>query len=199
MEFSREQIESLINKYPYLIPRNAFTGKVSPSYDFSYVKGSDMSGWFKLVLLFCKNARPILDKEYAVDKFWLIEIKEKWGMMEMYTNHPTKGEDLEDLICIYRRLSRYTCHTCGQPAKWKSCHWVEPWCDACMVKQGEDCQEEFISLNKMQHKIKIERTIPNNEGKTDTIRRNVRIRKYWKEYLKCKDMSWNEFYEYLMK
>ena len=60
MELTVEQNKKLVEKFPYLIPTNIWTGEVVDNYDYSYNEGEcDLPiGWHRLFLLYCKNIRP---------------------------------------------------------------------------------------------------------------------------------------------
>ena len=55
-----ERNKKLIEEYPFLMPRNVFTDKIDPEYDYSYILGVDdlPKGWKKLFLQMCGQAFP---------------------------------------------------------------------------------------------------------------------------------------------
>ena len=79
IKLNEAQIRELINRYPYLLPRNVWTGKVVEDYDYSYILGQYEIpwGWFRLFLLYCKNIRELLEKANYLNKFQFTQIKEK--------------------------------------------------------------------------------------------------------------------------
>ena len=201
VEFTQDQVIALCDKYRYLIPRNAFTANISSSYRYTYTVGSYLNGWYRLFLLFCKNALPYL-KENNIDKdFFFYDVKEKYGMLEMYVTHLTNDETIGDLISAYRRMSKFVCHNCGEVADYISMGWISPWCEECRLTTESAVGEEFEEAPMMRGRnLTVIREIYTYiDGKQKRIKRKVKCKDYWNEYRKCKDMTDDEFFEYLMK
>lgn len=200
-QFNSDQIIALCNKYRYLIPRNAFTANISPSYRYTYTVGSDLNGWYRLFLLFCKNALPYL-KDNNIDKdFFFYDVKEKYGMLEMVVAHLTKDETLDDLIAAYRRMSKSVCIKCGEVADFTSTRWISPYCEECRLFTKEFECEEFEEAPLMRGRnLVVKREIFTCvDGKRKRVRRKINCKQYWTEYLNCKDLTDDEFFEYLMR
>ena len=62
MELTVEQNKLLVERFPFLKPRNVWTGEFSEDYDYSYIVGvGDVPrGWERLFLLYCKHLRETL-------------------------------------------------------------------------------------------------------------------------------------------
>ena len=133
---SIEHNKELIEKYPWLLPRNRWTGKVIEDYDYSFTELDDMPDGWRIAFgeQFCADIQHELDKlkpEAAAD-FRVLQIKEKFGQLRFYTNWVTEG--INEVIRQYENLSEHTCIGCGAPATKISTGWISPWCDKCAGK-----------------------------------------------------------------
>ena len=138
MNFSIEQNKQLIAIYPYLQPRNLWTGEIPENYDYSYIRGEELpDGWHKLFLMYCKEMRPHLIKSNMLDKFQFSQIKEKYGTMRIYNCGYPKSADY--LTSLYEYYSTFVCQRCGKPSKWVTKGWVSFFCDECIGEAQVDC------------------------------------------------------------
>lgn len=133
---SIEHNKELIEKYPWLLPRNRWTGEVVENYDYSFTELDDMPDGWRIAFgeQFCADIQHELDKlklEAAAD-FRVLQIKEKFGQLRFYTNWVTEG--IDEVIRRYENLSEHTCIGCGVPATKISTGWISPWCDKCAGK-----------------------------------------------------------------
>ena len=76
-----ENNKELIEKYPFLLPRNVWTGKVSEDYDYSYTLLDDMpEGWKNCFgEIMCEIIKDALVKNNYLEKYRISQIKEKYG------------------------------------------------------------------------------------------------------------------------
>ena len=121
----------LVERYPFLMPRNAWTGKIVEDYDYSYTL-FDMipKGWRSgFGIEFIEKLRNACVEADFLDKLLVTQIKEKYGELRFYTN--PIPQNICKIITDYEYLSRYVCIDCGRPAKWVSKNWISPWCDEC--------------------------------------------------------------------
>lgn len=150
-EKKKEYNKKLIEKYPFLIPRNPFSGKsiidcagphgekgfwpgepdAHPAYDYEYTVLDEMPDGWRAAFgeQMCEELKEELIKENSLEKYRIIQIKEKYGYLRWYDNFGS--EEHYNLIDKYERLSKRTCITCGAPAKWISKGWISPYCDEC--------------------------------------------------------------------
>lgn len=121
--------KELIEKYPFLLPRNRFTGEIPEDYDYSWTELDAMSdGWRKAFGIdMCEEIRIALG-DY-VEKYRITQIKEKYGELRWYDFGAPEG--VEEIINKYTKLSRKTCIICGKPATRVSIGWIMPFCDEC--------------------------------------------------------------------
>lgn len=134
----KETNKKLIEEYPFLLPRNRFTDEVCKDYDYSYTEFDDEcpDGWAELKLDFYKKLKPLLIKADYLDKFRIVQSKEKYGYWHLYTNGIPKSivKEYYDLFHKYEELSEHTCVFCGKEAKMCDFGWISPICKECWDK-----------------------------------------------------------------
>lgn len=192
MTLTSEQRKKLIELYPYLQPRNLWTGKVSEDYDYSYIRGEYElpDGWLRLFFLYCKNIRPYLIKANILNTFQFSQLKEKYGTMRLYNFGITQENDAHILTYLYESYSAQICHICGKPARYESLGWIKPWCEDCIDK----CP---YTKTKIYSRSQMGIETWNNE-KQCTEYTYYSFRKLAREYKKCLTMTENEFYTYII-
>lgn len=128
-----EKNKELCKKYPFLIPRNRWTGEVVEDYDYSYTELDAMpDGWRKVFgERMCEEIKKELDKLPEEDrlKYRILQIKEKYGYLRWYSNWHTNK--ISKIVHKYEDLSKQTCIKCGAAATKVSLGWVSPWCEEC--------------------------------------------------------------------
>lgn len=175
---TKEENKALIERMPYLMPRNVFTDEVVDNYDYEYIRGEYElpDGWLRLFLQMCEDIREPLIKADHLDSFRFSQIKEKWGRMECYNFGAP--QTVHDIIDDYRYVSKFICCVCGKPAMKQTCGWVESYCDNCF--KGSTQQDDFdeIEFNPI-HTFK---SYPReNDYKPVTIERDCSD--IWRRYL----------------
>ena len=136
--------KELIKKYPFLLPRNRWTGKVVADYDYHYTELDAMpNGWRNAFgEQMCEEIREELIKANYLDKYRISDIKEKYGFLCWYDFGCTE-KMMREIIPKYTKMSKYTCIKCGKPATKVSLGWISPWCDECAetLKGKEDFED----------------------------------------------------------
>lgn len=137
----RERNKELIEKYPFLMPYNIWTGEPIEDYFYEYTWLDDMpDGWRNAFgLQMCEDLKNALLEEGGeklLSEYRIDQIKEKFGYLRWYDNWTTKK--VQDIIRKYEDLSARTCISCGKPATKISRGWICPWCDDCASKKLED-------------------------------------------------------------
>lgn len=107
-------------------------GEIPEDYDYHYIFLDLLpNGWHDLILKLCADLKELLIKHNLVDRYRVIEVKEKWFMLRWYDYLINGGEmpqDIVDLITRYEEQSQYVCVICGgdkSPTK--------PCCTSCMA------------------------------------------------------------------
>lgn len=136
--------KALIEKYPWLLPRNRWTDKVSEDYDYTYTELDDLPTGWRLAFGedICKELQEELEKKDFAESYRILEIKEKYGGLCWYDNGNT--QEGFDIIHKYELLSERVCIQCGKPAKYFSKGWINYFCPEC-AKTFLDKQNERMS------------------------------------------------------
>lgn len=144
--------KTLCELYPFLLPRNRWTGKIPEDYDYSYTELDAMpAGWREAFgIKLCEEIKLCLDKMKpdVAAKYMITQIKEKYGQLCWYTNFTT--EDLEKVMRKYEDLSKRTCIVCGKPAEFITLGWISPYCGDCIKNEKEKYKpiEEYFKRLK---------------------------------------------------
>ena len=139
---TQEEIKKLVERFPFLLPRNVWTGEVPKDYDYTYIRGirEIPKGWNKLFLQICEDIRqPLIDANY-LNEFMFSQIKDKYNRMECY--HFGAPEKVCDIINKYSHIASYVCTRCGKPATCETQGWIESFCD--------DCWKDFVRQERVE-------------------------------------------------
>ena len=189
MNLTIEQTKQLVEKYPYLIPHNSWTGKVIEDYDYSYTEAWGIPvSWHRLFYLLCKQLRPHLDEAKLVDSFYFTQVKEKYGRMCVYTS--CLPQSCGRLIDIYEAYSKYICQECGNPTSYCTNGWIMFLCEDC-IKEDKDTASRLKRANTVMFKCYTKR-----DG-WHTL--HYSYRPVRTEYNKIQKMTDKEFFNYLME
>lgn len=128
----------LVERYPFLLPRNAWTGEVVKGYDYSFTEYNCIDeGWqrgFGKFLL--EDIRDACLKTNFLDKLRFSQIKEKYGSLRMYDCGAP--QEVRDVLQAYEFISQYVCIECGSPYACivDNCGWDLPLCEHCFEKKN---------------------------------------------------------------
>lgn len=119
--------KELVEKYPFF--------KLDD--DYKYTMLDDMpKGWRKAFGdKFCEELLDAVKKADLLDDFKIIQIKEKFGALRVYSNKYT--DEIFDLFNKYETLSETICIECGKPATKITLGWISPYCDNCIPKNSD--------------------------------------------------------------
>ena len=137
-----EQIKAynkeLCAKYPWLVPRSAWTDEVIEDYDYEITELDFMpDGWRKAFgERMCAELQALLEEANYVDEYRIVQIKEKYGTLRWYDNGVPSSISgrFHAVIRHYEELSAHICISCGKSAKWITTDWISPYCDECASK-----------------------------------------------------------------
>ena len=144
---SIEENKKLIERYPFLLPRNSWDDAVEADYDYSYTELDSMpEGWRKAFgNMMMEELREVLIEENFLDGFRILEIKEKWGELRLYTNY--HNDKIERIIKKYTTLSRNICILCGKPDTHMTYSgWYSPVCEECHEKTDRDEKTPYSEI-----------------------------------------------------
>lgn len=159
--------KELIERYPWLTPFNRFSGKLitdcagpdgeegywpgnptaHPDYDYDFTELDNLAdGWRKAFgERMCEEIDGIVKSwpEERRKNFRIMDIKEKWGHLCIYTNYI--DSDINKIISKYSLISEFTCIHCGEPAHWITRGWYMPICDKC-AREAYDNKKSKVSF-----------------------------------------------------
>lgn len=151
-EHSPEHNEYLCMEYPFLIPRNRWTDEIVEDFDFSYTKLDEVEeGWRTLCLNLCEEIKQeLLKYEGALEKYRIIQIKEKFGCLRWYDNSAIP--EIYKIISKYEEMSKRICGKCGKPATRILTGWNYPFCEDC-VPEYEGQKFHTIDIEEFYKKF----------------------------------------------
>jgi hypothetical protein len=124
--------KKMVEEFPFLLPRNRWTDKVSEDYDYSYNELWALEkGWAKAFgyELICELRDALIEADY-LDKYRITQIKEKYGGLRWYDfGAPEKAFEV---IRKYTEKSYETCFICGEPATHETYGWINYVCEKCL-------------------------------------------------------------------
>lgn len=126
----------LCERYPFLRIRNVWTGRLLDN-NYNWTELDNMSeGWRKKFgEQLCEELRVELLKFDYLDKFRIIEVKEKFGTLRFYCGSYPEESHVFEIINKYETLSAHICEFCGAPAETSSMGgWYYTLCDVCANK-----------------------------------------------------------------
>ena len=139
---TRKQNKNLCEKYPFLIPRNPFTGEIVQDYNYEYTMLDEIPDGWRIAFgeQLCEELRQELKNNNCLNNYHIIQIKEKYGELRWYDSGNT--ENGHNIIHKYEDISRKTCICCGKPATKITTGWISPYCDNCVPKN-----EKSLDIN----------------------------------------------------
>ena len=132
----QQRNKELVERYPYLLPRNVWTDKLPDDYNYDYINGIGEipPGWERLFLQLCEDIRQPLIDAGQLETFRFTQIKEKYNRLECYNNGAP--EEVHRIIGKYSVMAGYICTNCGKPATFETDSYIASYCD--------DCWKDFV-------------------------------------------------------
>ena len=123
--------EKMLETYPELFGTN-----LTPQNSLMVFGIETGKGWGDVVLSFLPKLSKIV-KENNIEDFRIVQIKEKFGTLRVYTRGDT-SEGIKELISEMEDICDYTCDKCGsKEGKLRTNGWVRVRCDECEAKDNE--------------------------------------------------------------
>jgi len=125
--------KKLIKKYPWVRPRNVWTGKLVKDYDYLFTEYDCVDeGWQKAFgLMMLEEIDQELRKNHHRDEYRILQVKEKFGSLRWYDNGGAN-----ETINKYEHISEHVCSFCGRPdTHITDGGWVLPVCKKCYEKK----------------------------------------------------------------
>lgn len=146
----KELNKKMVKEFPFLLPHNRWTDKVSEDYDYSYNELWALeNGWAKAFgyELICELRDALIEANYLYD-YRITQIKEKYGTLRWYDFGAP--EKVFNIIRKYEKLSGEVCVYCGKPATHETYGWINYVCENCLNEHqlsgrpiGEDEEDYF--------------------------------------------------------
>lgn len=140
--------KKFLQRYPFMTPYSAWTGKVRDDYDYTYTEYECVDkGWrigFGKILL--EELREACLKTNYLDKLYFVQIKEKYGSLRLYSN--AAPQEVMDVLHKYDFISQYVCWYCGSPEATvvNDYGWYLPVCKCCWDKNNKRREAEGYSV-----------------------------------------------------
>lgn len=128
-EFTNEERADLIKRYPFL------SMGCGEGDEYCWADYIPIGWWLAFGDKLCADLAEAIEKDGVQKTFSIYEIKEKYGMLEIYCNF---SESVWNVVRRYESLSRDICINCGKKATiFKKNGWVVPLCDNCYEEACE--------------------------------------------------------------
>ncbi len=147
--------KELFEKYPYAFSHYAQTGEVccEDGTNEPYSLDEDIpKGWSKLFWMCMEEIKEPLEKAGLTNKFYFLQVKEKYGELCLYNNGAT--DEVLDIISKYEFLSQFVCDRCGKPADYQTRGWIENICKRCYKAQLKEEPRYPITLDLKPVKLR---------------------------------------------
>lgn len=153
-KYKQERIRNkkMCKQYPWLIPRNVWTGEISwvkEPYDHTELDAMP-DGWRKAFgEVWCEEMDKALRSEDYVQKFRIYQIKEKYGQLRVY--HNNYADPIVYVTNAFEVISEHVCIRCGalDVCVIDDYGWYSPLCEKCYSKTSARISEEHrISYEK---------------------------------------------------
>ena len=131
--------KKLVKKYPWLLPRYAWSDKPVDDYDYSYTELDSLpTGWrIAFGKFLVEDIDKVLRKAGYTRRYRIVQLKEKYGFMRLYSNGIPSSIYEEDhrMIEAYSAISEHICICCGAVDVYMTdSGWLEPLCKRCYEK-----------------------------------------------------------------
>ena len=141
-------------KYPFLQPRNVWTGKKCWTFSEDYFISPGWRKAFGKQLI--KDLRKVLKEEKLLKTFYFLDIKEKWGALVL--DGSGTSQKVDEVLRYYEKLSICYCEDCGKPARYKRIGgWMGYVCSDCFNKSLNELNITTAQKYKFrtQHRLKV--------------------------------------------
>lgn len=123
----------LVKKYPWLMPRNVWTGKILNDYNYTFTEYDCLGeGWQRAFgKMMLEDIDEELRKNNYRNKYIIYQVKEKYGELRWYDNGGANESTQK-----YEAISQNVCYFCGRPDTHVTDRgWILPVCKRCDEKQ----------------------------------------------------------------
>lgn len=140
----------LCERYPFLIPRNRWTDEICKDYNWTELDAMD-PGWRKAFgKEMMEELREDLIKCNYLDKFRILQIKEKYGGLRFYTGRVPVESNAYEIIKKYEDMSYGICTECGRPGHQIDDGWIWTMCDSCYKQMKNRQEQRYKKINYLK-------------------------------------------------
>ena len=136
----KKENKKLIQRYPFLMPKNVWTGKDVENFDYTwneFESGMPKGWWKRFGKVLCEDLREVLLKYDYLNEYFPVQVKEKYGGLRIYDNGTPKEWDQH--LRAWELISEHTCAICGAfPVPMRHDGWIIPECDRCFRQRLEE-------------------------------------------------------------
>ena len=155
--YTEKQLDNwiLVGKYPFLIPRYDWSGEIIEDYDYTSTYLDDIPVGWKIAFgeMMCEEIKQELVRCNYLDEFRILQAKEKFGGLRIYTNGEPIDCKVQQIIDKYSTLSENICVICGKPdVPITNNGWISPYCKKCFTTPTDWYKKEYP--NKVDKWIK---------------------------------------------
>ena len=155
--YTEKQLDNwiLVGKYPFLIPRYDWSGEIIEDYDYMSTYLDDIPVGWKIAFgeIMCEEIKQELIRCNYLDEFRILQAKEKFGGLRIYTNGEPVDCKVQQIIDKYSTLSENICIICGKPdVPITNNGWISPYCKKCFTTPTDWYKKEYP--NKVDKWIK---------------------------------------------
>lgn len=157
--------KELCERYPFLIPRNRWTGEIVEDYDYSYTELDAMpDGWCKAFgERMCEEIREALIEADCLYDYRITQIKEKFGELRWYGSGAPRS--VFNIITKYSYISRFICMYCGSIyGREFNDGWISTICENCAKESFKISHNDWVETSNF-----------------DPIRKSITMNLYSKE------------------
>ena len=146
--YTEKQLDNwiLVGKYPFLIPRYDWSGEIIEDYDYMSTYLDDIPVGWKIAFgeIMCEEIKQELIRCNYLDEFRILQAKEKFGGLRIYTNGEPVDCKVQQIINKYSTLSENICVVCGKPdVPITNNGWISPYCKKCFTTPNDWYKKEF--------------------------------------------------------
>jgi hypothetical protein len=171
-----EEEKQILEKYPFLKARTV-KGDIDTKAEFPMMELEIPNGWEKLFYQMCDDIKPILEQNNLMDKFYFIQVKEKYDELRCYTND-IEPSSIRVILQKYEYLSKFVCVNCGKPAEFVTFGYIISLCKDCLNKHMP--ANNYTNLQFIDTYEVVGFDIETKEQHTETIS----VKEEWERYLK---------------
>lgn len=168
-----EENKKLLDKYPFLLPRNVWTDEVLEDYNYEYTIMDEIPIGWRIAFgeLFFDELLEELKRVDFIDQYRVLQVKEKFGTFRWYTGGVPQNSTLHDIADKYEELSANICIDCGKPnVPMVNESWISPYCFECWSKQYIDYWKKTIPEKDIEDYAKQKYTEFTNDNDSNIIK-----------------------------